>query len=164
MEQPVDIKAQIRYENRVAATWLIHYRQRKREHDERRQEIAVGVREKDDNVGGGRSSLPGKPVESLTCNLDEHDNSNTAKWLKVVEDTKAIIGPKKRQLLELRQECRFYLSPMGGRPGWIVPVQNRFGEITGWCPAERTIQDMWRDIVTLAVRVAMAKGCKFQIK
>jgi len=164
VEQPVDIKAQIRYENRVAATWLIHYRQRKREHDERRHEIEAGLKEKDDNVGGGRWSLPGKPVESLTCNLDEHDNSNTAKWLQAVEDTKVIIGPKKRQLLELRQECRFYLSPMGGRPGWIVPVQNRFGEITGWCPAERTIQDMWRDIVTLAVRVAITKGCKFQIK
>jgi len=163
VEQPVDIKAQIRYENRVAATWLIHYRQRKREHDERRHEIEAGLKEKDDNVGGGRSSLPGRPVESLVCKLDEHDNSNTAKWLQVVEDTKDILGPKKLQLLELRQECRLYLSPNGGRPGWIAPVQCRFGEITGWCPAERTIQDMWRDIVALAVRVAISRGCQFKI-
>ncbi|XER12695.1 hypothetical protein SATMO3_29230 [Sporomusa aerivorans] len=40
------------------------------------------------------------------------------------------------------------------RPGWIAPVQQRFGEITGWCPSERTIQDMWRDIVIVAVRGA----------
>ncbi|MBP2657284.1 MAG: hypothetical protein H6Q69_316 [Firmicutes bacterium] len=163
MEQPVDVKAQIRYENRVAATWLIHYRERKRDHDERRQEIEAGLRESDENVGGGRSSLPGRPVESLTCNLDQHDNNNTAKWLKVVEDTKAIVGPKKRQLLELRQECRFYISPDGGRPGWIAPVQNRFGEITGWCPAEQTLKNLWADVVTTAVRVALARGCKFII-
>jgi len=163
VEQSVDIKAQIRYENRVAAAWLIHYRERKREHGERREEIAAGVRERDENIGGGRSSLPGKPVERLACNLDAHDNGNAAKWLQTVEDTKAILGPKKQQLLELRQECRLYLSPVGGRPGWIAPVQQRFGETAGWCPAERTLQDMWRDIVALTVRVAMARGCQFKI-
>lgn len=159
--QAVDIKAQIKNENQIAANWLIHYRERKRSHDERRQEIVNGTRERDENVGGGRSSLPGRPVESVACRLEEHDTSNTAKWLQAVEDVKSIVGPKKRQLLELRQECRFYISPDGGRPGWIAPVQQRFGEITGWCPAERTIQDMWRDIVSLAVRTATIRECIF---
>ena len=157
----VDVKEQIKRENRVAADWLIHYRERKRAHNERRQELQVGTREKDDNVGGGRSSLPGKPVERLACTLAEHDTGNAAKWLQVVEDVKSIVGPKKRQLLELRQECRFYISPDGGRPGWIAPVQQRFGEITGWCPAERTIQDMWRGIVSITVRIATIRGCNF---
>lgn len=161
MSQVVDIKSQIRNENQVAGNWLIHYRERKRSHDERRQEITAGTRERDENVGGGRSSLPGKPVESMACKLDEHDTSNTAKWLQTVEDVKSIVGPKKRQLLELRQECRFYISPDGGRPGWIAPVQQRFGEITGWCPAENKIKEMWYDVVLLTVRIAIIRGCKF---
>ncbi len=78
MSQVVEIKSQIRNENQVAGNWLIHYRERKRSHDERRQEITAGTRERDENVGGGR-------------------------------------------------------------PGWIAPVQQRFGEITGWCPAENKI-------------------------
>lgn len=49
----------------------------------------------------------------MACKLDEHDTSNTVKWLQTVEDVKSIVGPKKRQLLELRQECRFYISPDG---------------------------------------------------
>lgn len=161
MSQVLEIKSQIRNENQVAGNWLIHYRERKRSHDERRQEITAGIRERDENVGGGRSSLPGKPVESMACKLDEHDTSNTAKWLQTVEDVKSIVGPKKRQLIELRQECRFYISPDGGRPGWIAPVQQRFGEITGWCPAESKIKEMWYDVVWLTVRVATIRGCKF---
>jgi hypothetical protein len=156
-----DIKEQIKKENRVAANWLIHYRQRKRDHDEHRQEILISKKEYDENVGGGRSSIPGRPTESMACKLDEHDTSNAARWLLAVENVKIIIGPKKRQLLELRQECRFYISPDGGRPSWIAPVQMRFGEMTGWCPAERTIQDMWKDIISIMVRVAIAHGCQF---
>lgn len=125
------------------------------------KKLLLGTRERDENVGGGRSSLPGKPVESMACKLDEHDTSNTAKWLQTVEDVKSIVGPKKRQLIELRQECRFYISPDGGRPGWIAPVQQRFGEITGWCPAESKIKEMWYDIIWLTVRVATIRDCKF---
>lgn len=71
------------------------------------------------------------------------------------------MGPKKRQLLELGQECRFYISPDGGRPGWIAPVQQRFGEITEWCPAENKIKEMWYEIVGLAVRIAIIRNCEF---
>lgn len=132
----LNIKDQIREENRVAANWLIHYRERKRDHEERRQELLANTKEKDDNVVGGRSTVIGRPTEALACKLEDHDNGNSAKWLQVVEDVKSIIGPKKKQLLEIRQECRFYISPDGGRPGWIAPVQVRFGEMTGWCSSE----------------------------
>lgn len=161
MRQSDIIRAQIKTENQIAANWLIHYRERKRDHDNQRQEILAGTKERDDNVGGGRSSIPGRPVERMACKLEEHDTGNTANWLQTVEDVKAIVGPKKRQLLELRQECRFYISPDGGRPGWIAPVQQRFGEITGWCPAENKIKEMWYEIVGLAVRIAIIKKCEF---
>lgn len=161
MAKIIDIKEQIKRENKVASHWLIHYRERKREHDEFRQEISAGNRQHDENVGGSRSSLPGKPVENIVCKLDEHDTNNTAKWLQTIEDVKSIIGPKKCQLLELRQKCQFYMSPDGGRPGWIAPVQQQFGEVAGWCPAEQTLKNMWSDLITITVRVARVRGCEF---
>ena len=158
----IDIQEQIRRENKVAAAWLIHYRERKRIHEERRREIETGAKkERDENVGGGRASEPGRPTEAMALALDAHDNCNNAKWLVAVEDVMRIIGPKKRQLIELRQECRFYIGPDGGRPGWIAPVQQRFGEVTGWCPAERTLHEMWHDVIGLTVRIAMAHNCIF---
>lgn len=160
MEQAVNIRKQIKFENRVAAGWLIHYRARKRSHDELYQEIIAGKKEKDENVGGGRGGI-GRPVEAMAIKLEAYNTSDTAKWLRVVEDVKSIVGPKKKQLLELRQECRFYISPDGGRPGWIAPVQQRFGEITGWCPSEDKIKEMWYEVVNLTVRVAAIHNCKF---
>ena len=161
MEQALQIQKQIKEENRIASNWLIYYRERKRDHDERRQEILACTKEKDDNVGGGRSSIIGRPTESLACRLADHDSNNTALWLQTVEDIKSIIGPKKRQLLELRQECKFYISPDGGRPGWIAPVQIRFGEMTGWTPADDKLKEMWYEIVNIAVRIARIRNCKF---
>ncbi|WP_371381446.1 hypothetical protein [Sporomusa aerivorans] len=116
MQQALDIKEQIKHENRIAASWLIHYRERRRSHDELYQEITAGTKAKDENVGGGRGGI-GKPVEAMAIKLEAFNTSDTAKWLRVVEDVKSIIGPKKKQLLELRQECRFYISPDGGRGG-----------------------------------------------
>lgn len=156
-----EIKNRIKVENRTASGWLMHYRERAREHTDRRREIEVGKRENDENVGGGRSSLPGRPTEAMVMALAAHDDSNSARWLRTVESVMRVVGPKKRQLIELRQECRWYISPDGGRPGWIAPVQQRFGEITGWCPADETIKDMWYDIVGLTVRTAHINKCKF---
>jgi len=160
VELALDIKEQIKHENRIAASWLIHYRERKRSHDELYQEIIAGTKEKDENIGGGRSGV-GRPVEAMAIKLEAHNTGDMARWLLVVEDVKSILGPKKRQLLELRQECRFYISPDGGRPGWIAPVQQRFGEITGWCPSEDKIKEMWYEVVNLTVRVAAMHKCKF---
>ena len=157
-----EIREQIKKDNKTASMWLLHYRERKRDHEERRREIAAGTkREHDENVGGGRASEPGRPTEAMALALEAHDNCNNARWLLAVEDVMRIIGQKKRLLIELRQECRFYIGPDGGRPGWIAPVQQRFSEVTGWCPAERTVQDMWYDAIALTVRVAMAHKCNF---
>ena len=157
-----EIREQIRKDNKTASMWLIHYRERKRDHEERRREIAAGTkRDYDENVGGGRASEPGRPTEAMALALERCDTSNAAKWLRVVEDVLRIVGPRKRQLIELRQECRFYISPNGGRSGWIAPVQQRFGEVTGWIPSEQIIKNYWNDIIATAVRVAVYHKCKF---
>ena len=75
MVQAIDIKAQMRSDNKIAANWIIHYQERKRSFDERRQEIITGTRERDENVGDGRSSLPGRPVENMACKLEAHETS-----------------------------------------------------------------------------------------
>lgn len=157
-----EIQQRIRRENKTAALWLIHCRKRKRDHEERRREILAGTkREQDENVGGGRSSVPGRPTESMALALVDHDDNNAARWIRAIEDVERIVGPKKRQLLELRQECQYYIGPDGGRPGWIAPVQRRFGEVTGWIPSEQVLKNYWHEIVATTVRVAAIRKCKF---
>lgn len=160
----IDIKSieeRIKSKRRAANSWLIHYRERARDHAERRREIESGKKSVDENVGGGRSSMPGNPTQAIVMALAVHDDCNSARWIRAVEDVMRIVGPKKRQLIELRQECRFYIGPDGGRPGWIAPVQQRFGEITGWCPAEQTLKTLWADVVNLMILVAAERNCKF---
>lgn len=155
-----EIRGEIRRQNRIASAWLINYRERKRGFEERLQEIKAGVKPVDENVGGGRSG-PGNPTGSMVVKTIDFETGETAKWLQVVEDVARMVGSKKLMLLKLRQECKYYISPDGGRPGWIAPVQQRFGEMTGWCPAEQTLKDMWGSLVTLAIQIAGIHGCKF---
>lgn len=154
------LQRQIKLENQIAADWLLYYKERKRQHLEQRRQLEDGCQQAA-VITGSRSTGVARPVESMAIKLSEHDQGNDAKWLQVVEAVADLISIKKQQLLQARQECRFYISPAGGRPGWIAPVQQRYGELSGWCPAERTLQDMWRSIVTLAVRIANIQGCRF---
>lgn len=158
-----DIKKVFRAENHIAGDWIIHYQQRKKDHDQRRIEIEAGAKDKDENVGGGRSSVIGRPTEALAMALAGHDNNCTARWLKVVELVMCIVGQKKRLLIELRQECRYYIGPNGGRPNWITPVQQRYADAMGRPPAEYELKKMWNEIIILAVRLAKDDKirCKF---
>lgn len=98
MAQIIDIKEQIRRENKIAANWLIHYRECKRDHEEQRQEILAGAREHDENVGGGRLSITGRPVESMACKLNEHDTNTSAKWLPDCRGCKGHCGSKETSI------------------------------------------------------------------
>lgn len=155
--QAVDYKNDIKRQNKIASEWLIYYQERKREHGERRQEL-YSKREKAGELSTGLS----KPTEMIATNLVNHDCfSNAAKWFETVETVYNMVGHKKRLLIRLRQECKFYVSFNGGRPGWIVPVQVRFGEEMGFVPAEQALRNTWEDIINLTVRMAFIKKCKF---
>jgi hypothetical protein len=153
-----ELKDAIKEQNKVASGWLIYYRQRKKEHEEKKQEI-YSRPEKPLRS----SSKLGNPTEVLAVNIIEHDCfSNTAKWLETVEHVERMIGHKKSLLLRLRQENSFCTAPShGGRPGWIARVHVRFGEIEGWCPAEQVLRNMWNETINLAIRLAFMKKCKF---
>lgn len=151
-----ELKDTIKQQNKIASDWLVYYRERKREHEERRQEL-YSKREK----AVGLSTGLAKPTETLAVNLADHDSSNNALWLETVETVYNMVGRKKQLLIKLRQECKPYASSYGGRPGWIAPVQARWGDEERWCPVEITLKRMWFDIVNLATRIAMIKNCKF---
>lgn len=157
MDELNELNDTMKQQNKIASDWLVYYWERKREHEERRQELSS----KKERAAGLSTGLS-KPTEMLAVNFVDHDCfSNTALWLEVVETVYNMVGRKKRLLLKLRQECRFYASPNGGRPGWIAPVQVRFGEEMGFVPAEQVLRNMWEDIIYITVRLALMKKCKF---
>lgn len=151
------LKESLKEENRIASSWLIHYKERKREHELKREEL---LKKPEICV---KNNFNGKPTETLAIKLAEHDDNDTARWLRTVEEVERILAKNKTKtiLLKLRQKCQLYSPPEGGRPGWIAPVQMRFGELTDSCPAEQTLRDMWANIVVLTVRIAYLQKCKF---
>lgn len=151
-----NLKEVVKKQNMLTANWLIHYWERKKNYDEKRQEF-YSKGEKPAGLSTGLS----KPTESIAVKLADHALSNEAKWLETVEVVDKMLGSKKRLLLHLRQECRFYAPSRGGRPGWIAPVQVRFGEVAGFVPAEQTLKNMWRSIIDLTIQIAFLKKCKF---
>ena len=155
--QMTELRHTIKEQNKIASEWLIYYRQRRKEYEEKRQEI-YSKKEKPIRLNAGL----GKPTESLAINLVEYDCfSNTAKWLETVEHVEKMLGCKKRLLLKLRQESSFYAPSHGGRPGWTAQVQVKFGEVANCCPAEQVLRNMWNETINLAVRLAFMKKCKF---
>jgi hypothetical protein len=151
-----EFKEILKEQNRIASSWLIHYGERKLEHEQQREEL---VKKPELHV---KNTFRSKPTETLAIKLAEHDDNDTARWLWTIEEVKRILAKNKSKstLLKLRQECQLYSPPYGGRPSWIAPVQIRFGELTDWCPPEQTLRNMWSDIVALTVRLAYLKKCK----
>jgi hypothetical protein len=153
----IKIKKEIKEQNKIASDWLIYYHERKESH----QAVLEEIQKKPETSFKAKSNIPQKPTEILALKLAEHSNNNTAKWLYVVECVTKILSPKKALLLKLRQECKFYASPGGGRPGWIAAVQYKMADLTGWCPNEQYLREMWLDIIHLAIRIAYLQNCKF---
>lgn len=155
--QALNYKDDIKRQNKIASDWLIYYRERKMEHEEKRQEL-YSKKEKAVGLSTGLS----KPTEGLAINLADHDLGNEARWLETIETVYSILNHKQRLILRLRQECQFHTTPpSAGRPGWIAPVQARFGGIKQKPPAEQTLKDIWYHIVNYVVRLALMKKCNF---
>lgn len=153
-----ELRLLIRKQNKEIEDWLLNYNSHKKEYELSRQEVEAGLKEVDENVGGGRASTPGRPTEALACNIITHEQSDAAKWLCVVDDVSQALGEKKRFLLEVRREGKYIIS--NGRPNWTSYAQARFAEEMDRAPAENLLIDMWREIVDYTARVAMARGCE----
>lgn len=161
-----DILSELREDNQIVSSWLIYYRERKRNLELMREEIL----ERTQQPGSYRVSS--STISDPTYQRGEELERKTAqdmKWLETVDMVKRMLGTKKLLLLELRQEEAENPTTQNkrGRPGWVIWVQCRWAEeyakITGnpadvcWI-TDGIIRNMWSDIVSRCAILAAKRG------
>ncbi len=155
-------------QNRYATKWLLEYPERRLDFLDRMGEFSTLSATK--LTGMPMGTDVGRPVENLGLSLVRLEE--TRLWLATIEDTEKILGEKKLAFLNARRWVHKQQQYAGavdkGRPGWVSGTQARY---TDWfyrrygCvsyPDPKTLTRWWDEIVNIAVRIAIARGCTFQ--
>jgi hypothetical protein len=139
--------------NRLAADWLLQVEERREKY--LLQDFSfIGATACD---GQPRSPGPGNPTQ--TRGLQLLDRRNAENWIITIEIVETMLSPKKRAFLQLRREAeKIKHSGERGRPGWVCWVGWRMME-TGSEYSDITLKTWWTEIVDLAARIAIYRGC-----
>ena len=164
--EPDDIAAELKEDNQMISSWLIYYRERKRNVEDIREEILYRTQQPGaDRVSSSTISDPAYQRAEELQRKTEQD----MKWLKTVEDVYSILGAKKRLLLQLRQDEveKPITKKKRGRPGWVIWVQMHWEEeylkssvlpIDCCWVTDDTLKDWWAEIINIAARLAGKRG------
>lgn len=161
MSQRLD--EEVRSENKIVASWLLWYPDRKAEYEKKREAVLhsspPGLQEVIHVDGGKLADSTGNKAARL-ADLDPR----TAKWLALVEEVERRLPWKMRIFLRLRWELRHYR----GRRGWTVAMQHRYAEEVAkhlgkpeeecWVEDRTTFWRWWVRIVEYAARLAAKAG------
>jgi len=170
--EPDDIAAELKEDNQLISSWLIYYRERKRNVEDIREEILYRTQQPGaDRVSSSTISDPAYQRAEELQRKTEQD----MKWLKTVEDVYSILGAKKRLLLKLRQDEseKPITKKKRGRPGWVIWVQMHWAEeyskssglpIDCCWVTDDTLKDWWPDIINITARLAGKRGLLIEDK
>lgn len=112
----------------------------------------------------------GRPCENKAISLAEQEDQRL--WLMTVEDAERVFGEKKLAFLDCRRWVHQHnqTTITNGRPSWIEDTQDkyanwfarRYGKAS--YPGRTTLFKWWEEIINVTVRIAIARGCQFNIK
>lgn len=158
----IDFKGQ----NKIAEKWLLEYPERKQQYIERMHEF--GVLGSTVYTGLPTGTDVGMPTQAKAITLVHLDEERL--WIMTIEDTESTLSEKKRAFLDARrwvdeQQQEFDPGAEGGRPGWIDRTviryakwhERRYGRY--YEPSRRAIMYWWNEIINVAVRIAIKRGC-----
>jgi hypothetical protein len=151
-------------QNKIAAKWLLECPERKQQYLDKMSEFSV--------LGAVRySGMPtgtdvGRPCENMGLSLVKSEESKL--WIMTVEDTESTLGDKKLAFLDIRrlaEKLKHEGIQERGRPAWVPYTQERYADWHhrkyggDYMPASRDLYRWWTDIVNIAVRIAIKRGC-----
>ena len=157
-----DIVKDMNADRKIAETYILNYAALKKEYEARKAEwLEQGRPAVDTNIGGGKSNLPGHPVEDTAVKSADYDaNHSEYLWLKAVGIAFRTFGERKRIFIACRQEAEYEAHQWRGRKSWVVytqmsydkEIEERFINGNGWM-SERTVRRWWRQIIDRVVEI-----------
>ena len=143
-----DLMKRIKERKKIAEDYLLDYDDRRMDYiAQKKKELESFNPPADANVGGGKSNLPGHPVESAAIRSAQYDESHDEYyWIESVRRTIRVMEDRKRVFYELRCEAEKRNHRAGrGRRGWVLYVQRRYSERMA---AEYMDDDAWISVET----------------
>ena len=156
-----DVVEYIRAKRPEAEFYLLNFREESQKYELQKTEFLAAPGPIDENVGGGRSSLPGAPTEKQALRSVGYDEKQeTYYWLKAVEIAVRGLSDKKRLFLEVRRK-------VGNEHRWVAITQMRYLEALEhkclipdpWI-SDETIRRWWYSIVRRTVEIYFALKVK----
>ena len=157
-----DIVDRMRIDRKIAEVYILNYASLKKSYEKRKAEWMEKSRPPaDTNIGGGKSNLPGHPVEAAAIKSVEYDSEQSDYlWLRAVGIALRTFGERKRIFIACRQEAERQNDGCRGRHGWVVYTQRRYSEeierrfinVKGWI-SDRRIRDLWHQIIDCVVEI-----------
>jgi len=158
-------------DNRIVAGWLLHYHERKREYEQKREEILHSLPPALPDTPSGSRNQIGDPTGRKGQKLA--DLRETEEWLALVEEVERRLPWKLRLVLQFRREATARRGRIGtgryrGRPAWIPYVQHKYCEAVAkrakkqqedvWIESPSVFSEWWGRILDYAARLAAKKG------
>lgn len=147
----------------IAECYLLGYDKCLAEYNAKKREELDTYQPPDENVGGGRSNVPGHPVEAAAVRSAEYDAVHPAyAWLKAVEYTHRTLGERKNMFIRARCEAEQAPHITAGRPAWVERTAQIYFDLARkrfierpWDtpPSARTVKRWWADIIRRTVEI-----------
>lgn len=152
----------LKHDREIAEMYLLRYPTMVKDYERNKCVLSgLSIRPVDENVGGGRSNIPGNPVEAAAILSADYDDNDTYRWLKAVEIVERGLGERRRMLIEARRTVeRSSGKSYQGRPAWVITTMMRYQSMIadrfiGGARQynERTIRKWWYEIVNRVVDI-----------
>ena len=149
-------------DNRIVSGWLLNYHERKKQYEQKREEILHSSTNSTYRETPGRTTA----ITDTTARKGQElaRLKNTEQWLDLVEELERRLPRKMKIILRLRRECKLSSRKRGY---WIFYVQRKYVEEIAaatrrkeedvWI-GEHAIQKWWERILEYAARLAGKRG------
>ena len=149
-------------QDKIAAEWLLDYHVRKKQHEQQQKNYSVLSSTTYNGMPHGTDI--GRPTENKGIGLAELDEKQL--WILTIEDTESTLSKKKQVFIEFRRRAeQLEFIKEVGRPGWVDYVQVKYAEWhereygKAYLPSKNTLHSWWNEIIDVAVRIAIRRGC-----
>ena len=152
----------LKHDRELAEMYLLRYPTMVKDYERNKCVLSgLSIRPVDENVGGGRSNIPGHPAEAAAIRSVVYDSNDMYRWLRAVEVVERGLGEWRRMLIDARRTVdRSGGKSYQGRPAWITATTMRYQSMLAdrfiggeKQYRERTIRGWWYEIVNRVVDI-----------